>query len=155
MVLKLQFPGVWTSTKIHHILCTFSNSSMYYVRTMYNVCVSGSFQKPIPTSARIVFAFYWLFSVVIYATYAGNLVAFLSVSKPELPFRTIREMSEQNQYTYGVLGGTFLHGALGVRQSTHTHARTHARMYARTPHTLLIDFYKAKNTPLIIVYSCY
>ena len=44
--------------------------------------------------------------IVIVATYSGNLIAFLTVSKETLPFSTFEEMAAQDSYKFGYLGGT-------------------------------------------------
>ena len=38
---------------------------------------------------------------------SGNLIAFLTVSKDKPPFNTLRGLVEQDQYTWGIIGGTF------------------------------------------------
>ena len=49
----------------------------------------------------------WLFCLlVITATYTGNLVAFLLVPRAPVPFNTLKELVEQNQYKYGLHEGT-------------------------------------------------
>nr|KAG5710676.1 hypothetical protein BaRGS_035078 [Batillaria attramentaria] len=46
---------------------------------------------------------WWLFSIVMAATYSGNLIAFLTVTKDKAPFDTLEEMVRQDQYTYGTI----------------------------------------------------
>ena len=55
---------------------------------------------------RIVFIM-WMFTCVIYsATYSGNLVAFLAVDIELPPFASLEELSKQDNYRFGVMGGT-------------------------------------------------
>ena len=44
--------------------------------------------------------------VILYATYAGNLTAMLSVNQDKLPFNTLEEMVSQTEYKYGVMQDT-------------------------------------------------
>ena len=92
----------------------FSRQVLISLRFFYYL--TGSFYKPVSTSARIVFVSYWLACIIITATYTGNMVAFLSVSRPVLPFMTLEEMTQQSVYKYGTLGGTFIQEYLQVRQ---------------------------------------
>ena len=43
---------------------------------------------------------------MVVATYSGNLIAFLTVSIPTLPFNTLEEMVDANGYKFGIQGGT-------------------------------------------------
>ncbi|XP_021374093.1 glutamate receptor ionotropic, delta-2-like [Mizuhopecten yessoensis] len=64
----------------------------------------GSFQGTQVT--KIVVGSWWIFCVVLIATYTGNLVAFLTVTKDALPFQGVEGMIKQDVYTWGVVGGT-------------------------------------------------
>ena len=51
--------------------------------------------------------FFWYLAVIVMCgTYSGNLVAFLTVVKTPIPFDTLEELANQDQYKFGVLGGT-------------------------------------------------
>lgn len=50
---------------------------------------------------------------MVVATYSGNLIAFLTVSIPTLPFNTLEEMIDSG-YTFGSVGGTAFINALAV-----------------------------------------
>ena len=52
---------------------------------------------------------------VITAMYSANLIAFLSVEKYQVPFETFLELSEQNSYRFGFVGGSSLVNSLKVR----------------------------------------
>ncbi|XP_033761043.1 glutamate receptor ionotropic, delta-2-like isoform X2 [Pecten maximus] len=56
--------------------------------------------------ARILVGSWWIFCVVLIATYTGNLVAFLTVTKDFLPFQGVEGMVQQDVYSWGVIGGT-------------------------------------------------
>nr|KAG5688357.1 hypothetical protein BaRGS_032925 [Batillaria attramentaria] len=49
---------------------------------------------------------WWLFSIVIGATYSGNLIAFLTVQIEDKPFETLAELLDQDTYSWGSLGKT-------------------------------------------------
>ena len=58
----------------------------------------------------------WLFcSVVLYATYAANLIASLSVTRTKMPFNTLEEMVQQTEYKYGVTDNGFAQLVFRVR----------------------------------------
>lgn len=46
---------------------------------------------------------WWLFCIIMAATYSGNLIAFLTVAKDKAPFDTLDEMVQQDDYTYGTI----------------------------------------------------
>ena len=60
----------------------------------------------ITASARFVVGFWWLFCIAIVATYSGNLIAFLTVDKYIAPFETLKEMVQEGEYKFGIIGGT-------------------------------------------------
>ena len=59
-------------------------------------------------------AAWWFYCVILVAVYTGNLIAFISVNRPKLPFTTPEEMVEQDEYTFGTLGGTIMETKLKV-----------------------------------------
>lgn len=69
---------------------------------------SGGCYLPEAQSGRFFVGFYWMSCMVIVATYSGNLIAFLTVSKDVLPFDTLEGMADQNEYRFGYIGGTAL-----------------------------------------------
>lgn len=71
-------------------------------------CISfvGSVYIPKHHSGRVFMSAWWLYCIILGAVYTGNLIAFISVVKIKYPFYTLDEMVEQNQYTFGTLGGT-------------------------------------------------
>ena len=66
----------------------------------------GSTYKPKKLAVRIVVGSWWLFCIIIVATYVANLVAFLAVSQLTLPFTTLEELAANTDYKFGTLGGT-------------------------------------------------
>jgi ionotropic kainate glutamate receptor 2/glutamate receptor delta-1 subunit len=77
------------------------------------MCVGGCY-LPDAQSGRFFIGFYWMSCIVIVATYSGNLIAFLTVTKDVLPFSSFEEMVNQHDYKYGVLSGTALTNYLQV-----------------------------------------
>ncbi|KAK7502748.1 hypothetical protein BaRGS_00005998 [Batillaria attramentaria] len=63
----------------------------------------GCRRLPKRGSGRMFLSAWWLFSIVMAATYSGNLIAFLTVTKDKAPFDTLEEMVRQDQYTYGTI----------------------------------------------------
>ena len=62
---------------------------------------------PRSTSGRTFFSAWFLFCLVIAATYSGNLIAFLTVTKEKIPFNSLAELVSYAQtYTWGIIGGT-------------------------------------------------
>ena len=52
--------------------------------------------------------------MILSATYTGNLVAFMTVIKVPVPFNTLTEMVNQDQYKFGTLGSSVLETLLQV-----------------------------------------
>ena len=77
--------------------------------------VLGSERLSYFESHRLVVAFFWLYVIIIRATYSGNLVAFLSTEKTDFPFNTLDEMVKQDEYTFGTLGSTLFVEMLKVK----------------------------------------
>ena len=71
---------------------------------VYHNSFLGQREIPRMKSSRIIFITWWTFTVVIVATYTGNLVAFLTVVKIYPPFRSLAELVEQDEYLFGTLG---------------------------------------------------
>ncbi|XP_067682646.1 glutamate receptor ionotropic, delta-1-like [Haliotis asinina] len=66
----------------------------------------GSYEQPVTTSGRVLVSFLSLFCIIVSAAYSGNLIAFLSISRESVPFRTSQEMAEQTVYRWGTVNGS-------------------------------------------------
>lgn len=66
----------------------------------------GGAYLPRTQSGRSVLACWWLLTVILAATYSGNLIAFLTVTTEKPPFDTLGEMVDQNEYKWGLIGGS-------------------------------------------------
>lgn len=64
---------------------------------------------PKSDSGRIIIGTWWLVVLVVVTTYCGNLVAFLTFPKMEIPVNTIDELvSGKHPFTWSIRGNTFL-----------------------------------------------
>nr|CAH7714859.1 unnamed protein product [Callosobruchus chinensis] len=73
----------------------------------------GGMHLPYPDSARIVVGAWWLVVLVISTTYCGNLVAFLTFPKIDIPITTINDLIEhQDLVTWSFRDGNYLESQL-------------------------------------------
>ena len=93
------------------------------------MCRSGCEHRPGSLAVRFVFGGWWLFCIIIIATYGANHVAFLAVTQRTLPFNSLEELNEQTEYTMGVLGGTAYVAAFKVT-STYVSRRSSSLLFA-------------------------
>ncbi|KAJ8310289.1 hypothetical protein KUTeg_012154 [Tegillarca granosa] len=70
-----------------------------------SILARGNGNTSFSNSGSILISTWWIFTIVVLATYSGNLVAVLSVTLEEAPFNTFEELVDQNQYKWGTLGG--------------------------------------------------
>ncbi|XP_066276268.1 glutamate receptor ionotropic, delta-1-like [Branchiostoma lanceolatum] len=54
-------------------------------------------------SGRILSAFWWFFVLIIIATYTANLAAFLTVSRMDIPVRSVQDLAQQAKIKYGTV----------------------------------------------------
>ena len=81
-----------------------------------NVCAcAGCVHIPVRPSARMLVGFWWLYAIILAASYSANLMALIAVSKPCPPFQTFAELAEQDEYKFGVMGGGSLPHLLEVQ----------------------------------------
>ena len=58
-------------------------------------------------AGRTFISSWWLFCIVVVATYCGNLIAFLTVSKGKPPFASLEGLLlVKDEFRWGTLGGT-------------------------------------------------
>lgn len=70
---------------------------------------------PYADSARIVVGAWWLVVLVLATTYCGNLVAFLTFPKIDVPITSIDELiAHRETVSWVVRNGTFLENELKV-----------------------------------------
>ncbi|XP_067671699.1 probable glutamate receptor [Haliotis asinina] len=78
----------------------------------------SSAQPPVFDSGRMLFSCWWLFCLIMAAVYRGNLMAFLTVSRTFVPFRSIEELANQDEYDVGSSPGTY--HSLAIQSSNQT-----------------------------------
>jgi len=74
-------------------ICTFTLFCQTCIR-FAALPVAGGVNLPESNAGRTFVSCWWLFCIVIVATYCGNLIAFLTVTKETAPFNTLDEMVE-------------------------------------------------------------
>ena len=65
----------------------------------------GAIHEPVTISARTLGAFYWLFIMVCFTSFTGNLIAFLTVSKVVMPVKTLDDLASQDTIKFGMQEG--------------------------------------------------
>ncbi|XP_041351346.1 glutamate receptor ionotropic, kainate 4-like [Gigantopelta aegis] len=63
-------------------------------------------RPPLYLSARVIGGSWLLFTTITAAVYSGNLIAFLTVNKEKLPFKSVEDLVAQEQYKWGIPGGS-------------------------------------------------
>ncbi|OWF41423.1 Glutamate receptor ionotropic, kainate 2 [Mizuhopecten yessoensis] len=74
---------------------------------MYGALLTqGGEHLPRSQTGRTLLSSWWLFCIIMMATYSGNLIAFLTVNKDKPPFSTVAGMLQQDHYRWGTIGGS-------------------------------------------------
>ncbi|XP_064646248.1 glutamate receptor 3-like [Lineus longissimus] len=74
----------------------------------------GQSEMPRAMSGRFLLLVWWTFVVVILATYSGNLIAFLTVTKVTLPISTLGDLPAQDDLKFGTVFGSALWNLLEI-----------------------------------------
>ncbi|GAB6020303.1 hypothetical protein CHUAL_003017 [Chamberlinius hualienensis] len=61
---------------------------------------------PNNSSAKIVYAVMWVFSVIIMSAYNSNLISYFTVTDVDWPFRTLEELVQKDDYRLVMIKGT-------------------------------------------------
>ncbi|XP_046375529.2 glutamate receptor-like [Haliotis rufescens] len=69
---------------------------------------NGGAYLPNTVSGRTMLSCWWMFTVIMAATYSGNLIAFLTDGRQKPHFSNLAEMVQQDTYRWGFVGGTAL-----------------------------------------------
>lgn len=74
-----------------------------------NVFFAGGGEAPKALSGRIIVAAYWLFVVLMLATFTANLAAFLTVERMQSPVQSLDQLSRQSRINYTVVKDSDTH----------------------------------------------
>ncbi|XP_017463269.1 PREDICTED: ionotropic receptor 25a-like, partial [Rhagoletis zephyria] len=69
----------------------------------------GGGEPPKAVSGRIMVAGYWLFVVLMLATFTANLAAFLTVERMQTPVQSLQQLARQSRINYTVVEGSSTH----------------------------------------------
>ncbi|KAF5290625.1 hypothetical protein FQR65_LT01915 [Abscondita terminalis] len=69
----------------------------------------GGGEAPKSLSARTLVAAYWLFVVLMLATFTANLAAFLTVERMQTPVESLDQLARQSRINYTVVEGSLTH----------------------------------------------
>ncbi|KAL8618362.1 hypothetical protein ACOMHN_047434 [Nucella lapillus] len=124
--LLLGFIESWTpfypANRVPHL--TRRHSSYFHsFRLIYGALFAQATDDHLPRSlsGRLLVSGWWLFSIVVAATYSGNLVAFFTVTKTKPLFYTLHDLLAQDTYKIGFMGGSAIHHTVKV-SSSHLHS---------------------------------
>ncbi|XP_058806173.1 glutamate receptor ionotropic, kainate 3-like [Phymastichus coffea] len=73
--------------------------------TIGTLLQQGTEHAPIGMSTRCLAGWWWFFCLIITNTYTANLAAFLTIEKPEVIVRDIRDLYDQTTIKYGAKKG--------------------------------------------------
>ena len=77
---------------------------------LYGACfVVGDEQRPISASGRIMLSFWWLFTILMLATYTANLAAYLTVTIIASPINSLEELADHSEIKPLIFSGSNLH----------------------------------------------
>ncbi|XP_046146027.1 ionotropic receptor 25a isoform X1 [Osmia bicornis bicornis] len=69
----------------------------------------GGGEAPKALSSRTLVAAYWLFVVLMLATFTANLAAFLTVERMQSPVQSLEQLARQSRINYTVLANSSVH----------------------------------------------
>ncbi|XP_076224221.1 ionotropic receptor 8a isoform X2 [Nomia melanderi] len=69
----------------------------------------GGGEAPKALSSRTLVAAYWLFVVLMLATFTANLAAFLTVERMQTPVQSLEQLARQSRINYTVLANSTVH----------------------------------------------
>ncbi|KAJ8965569.1 hypothetical protein NQ314_004028 [Rhamnusium bicolor] len=108
--------GVWngvvgdlaSGVSKHYIIIKFSlKESFWFALTSFTP--QGGGEAPKALSGRTLVAAYWLFVVLMLATFTANLAAFLTVERMQAPVQSLEQLGRQSRINYTVVKGSITH----------------------------------------------
>ncbi|XP_026814788.1 ionotropic receptor 25a [Rhopalosiphum maidis] len=69
----------------------------------------GGGETPKAISGRVLVAAYWVFVVLMLATFTANLAAFLTVERMQTPVQSLQQLARQSRINYSVVDGSDAH----------------------------------------------
>lgn len=69
----------------------------------------GGGEAPKALSSRVLVAAYWLFVVLMLATFTANLAAFLTVERMQTPVQSLEQLARQSRINYTVVEASDTH----------------------------------------------
>ncbi|XP_050536810.1 ionotropic receptor 25a isoform X2 [Daktulosphaira vitifoliae] len=69
----------------------------------------GGGETPKAISGRVLVAAYWVFVVLMLATFTANLAAFLTVERMQTPVQSLQQLARQSRINYSVVEGSPAH----------------------------------------------
>ncbi|XP_063217116.1 ionotropic receptor 25a-like [Bacillus rossius redtenbacheri] len=76
---------------------------------MTSITPQGGGEAPRALSGRTLVAAYWLFVVLVLATFTANLAAFLTVERMESPVSSLEQLGRQSRISYTVVNNSDTH----------------------------------------------
>ncbi|XP_048244531.1 glutamate receptor ionotropic, kainate 2-like [Haliotis rufescens] len=92
-----------------------SNVSCYIYGALFS---QGGKHLPFSASGRFLVASWWIFSIVMSATYSAKLIANLAVPRVDKPFSSTRELLENTDYKWGVVGKSSTYSLLSISKDS-------------------------------------
>ena len=103
------------------VLVFHSFSRIVSSHFLFDVCtllilffIAGSDIIMARPASHAYISFYWFLTVTLVATYSGNLIAFMTVTKLKLPIENLRDLASHPEYEAGVSRGSSNHDLFRV-----------------------------------------
>lgn len=103
-----QFPILSSNVSILFIRSDFTfKESLWFSMTSFTP--QGGGEAPKSLSSRTLVAAYWLFVVLMLATFTANLAAFLTVERMQTPVQSLDQLARQSRINYTVVESSDTH----------------------------------------------
>lgn len=95
------------TVKIYYFRDFTLKESFWFALTSFTP--QGGGEAPKAISGRILVASYWLFVVLMLATFTANLAAFLTVERMQTPVQSLEQLARQSRINYTVVKDSDTH----------------------------------------------